>query len=269
MIRKKRANSEFEVMDINQATKELLEQEQQTRENLQNKGINPDFMSNELWWEKLKIEEQKVDNGFFGNEKTKQKYANYLKQPTQAQSEEEKFLNLIEKPEDLKIYKKYKDFVNTDKVPHVLDDSDNDSEDMTEDLISNINEFKENLKQIGLDEKMIEDDIYYKFYKDREALKKEIDDQKIRTHEQRMNDALGLAKQLKMEEAQDVDLILQKFTMDDLETLYKKEHKQNVLLKKMGIEQSDELQMKELLETEMSVDKSRELWLKNKQGSNK
>jgi hypothetical protein len=244
--------SEFLIKDIDEMVKDEAEKEREIREQYIKKGLNPDLLGNKEWWEQVKVEENKIDKGFFGDQKAKAKYSKFLKM--NPHEDVDKLLNFTPKEEEI-IAKKEKEIKNT----HLFENSE-ESEDFTEEITQYFHEMKEELQDEGLSKDHIKEDQFYELYKDRERVKKMKDIYQEKSHAQALEESIKLAQRMGVEKEEDRNIIFEKVLTEDYIEAEKHRHKKRLLLKKLQLEDEKEDDLKEFLYQEKDLDDFKETW---------
>jgi hypothetical protein len=239
---------------------EEKDKESTMRNEYSKKGLNPDILNNNNWWEEIKFEEKNVNTGFFGDSKTKEKYSKFLTSNPTQNTQKKDIYDKIEDKNDLEKAQKMSDML---EKGHILDDSE-DSDDYTEEITSYYRDLKEENQEAGLEEEIGKEDTFYQMYQDKIKMKEMQRNYKKRTSEEMFEESLRIAKSLGLEDLEDQQIIFRKISDEDYLKQLKSEHHEKKFYDSLKLEEEEVEDYKEFADKDISAEKMKNIWLNKK-----
>ena len=237
--------------------KEKAQQERSLREEYSRKGLNPDFLGDSDWFEKVRAEETRLDSGIFGSLKTRQKYAKILKDDIKKTPKSE---DADLSPKEEQIYQK---LVKKAENSHILDMTE-DSEDLTEDFVHYYQELEDDFKEQGIDPQDYSGDSLYDLYKDREKMKALRLKYHKKTQDQMMEETLKLMSQMRIQGDQEQQIIFEKVSNEDYFKTEQIQHHHNKLRRSMEMDEEDDQTLNQMIYGDAQMEDFRDQWIKRK-----
>ena len=229
------------------------------------------MLVDEEWWNHVKEMETMTQTSFFGDEKSKAKYAHILRHgfgpktgKTNIPSKED-----IEDPIKRKIHQKINTLEHPKKaVSYILDDSEDESEDQTEELAQYCKEMKQDMDEMGnQDNTIAKQETFHELYNEKEKLKRLIKKHDERDIDMLILDANNMADRLGLTDPRDRNYVFEKYDAKLAKDDVKERLKIKKLMQQMEIDDMDEQQQENFLEQELDKDRTKDKWVKLKSRS--
>lgn len=230
------------------------------------------MLVDEEWWNHVKEMETMTQTSFFGDEKSKAKYAHILRHgfgpksgKTNIPSKED-----ITDPVKRKTHQKINKLEHPKKaVSYILDDSEDESEDQTDEYSQYCKEMKQDMDEMGNQDNAFlkKNETFHELYNDKEKLKRLIQKRDERDIDSLVQNANHMADRLGLTDPEDRGYVFEKYDAKLAKDDVKERLKIKKLMQQMEIDEMDEQQQESFLEQELDKDRIKDKWIELKSRS--